>query len=205
MAVRLFHRFGLVLICALLSLSLARAEGEGEGADQKKPEKPEKGEKGDKGAARFLRDRFGAEFVLKHADDLKLTDEQKAKIKELAEKADKDREALRKDAKFEELLKKMQEARKAGNDEAGKAAQKELRDYVQSKVPEGDGLREALAKILTPEQIEKLAEIRKKAMDERKGGEGEGKRERKREGKGEGKGEGAKPDEGAAPPNNALF
>jgi Spy/CpxP family protein refolding chaperone len=127
-----------------------------------------------------MRSAQGVEFILKHAQDLNLTEEQITKLKDLADKEAKQREAVDKDPAIIELRKKMADA-KAANDEAAlKSLHKEYMEAVK-KAGGGNSSKEAIAAVLTKEQIEKLDELRKqeqaKKMEGHKaGGATEGKK-----------------------------
>ena len=127
------------------------------------------------------------DFILDHAKELNLTADQIKKINEQKNKIEDRREKMMKDPANKELYKEMMAARKSGDEDK----LRELREKVKEKMAAGGGagedMRDEFVRILTPEQLAKLKEIRET--------EGPGMRKGERGGPGgKGGGEGQKPD-----------
>jgi Spy/CpxP family protein refolding chaperone len=107
------------------------------------------------------------DFVLKHADDLGLTADQKAKLEALKEKIVKAREE-RKDPEGRELVKQIAEAKKAGDEAKLKELREKMRELIGKKAEQ---VREAIKEILTPDQAKKLHDLhaQEKGTEGRKG------------------------------------
>src|SRR4051812_35603800 len=117
MAIRCGHT-GAFLAALLLAASLGHA-GEGKG----------KGKGGEPGIA----NNDGIDFILEHAQDLKLDSDQKAKLTELGAKIGTQKEKLKADPEIRELFKAMNEAKQGGDQEAMRADRKKLREAMEKK------------------------------------------------------------------------
>lgn len=117
-----------------------------------------------KGPAAGGNNREGVEFILEHEKDLDITSDQKQKLEDLSTKITTQREKLRQDPEMQELYKDAKEAQDSGDKEAVRAARKKIREAMEKKT--GVKLENVIAdvaKILHPDQLKKLAELRKNA------------------------------------------
>jgi len=153
-------------------------------------EKPNKGDGGG-GKGGIGKRTPELDFILDHAKDLNLTGDQKRQIDALKEKIESAREKIMKDPENRELMKEVAAARKNNDEEK----MKELREKVREKMAKsgGEDIAADIFKILQPDQLAKLKELR-----ESEGG-GRGKMAAG------GKGPGGKPAEGQKPdPNKGV-
>lgn len=119
----------------------------------------EKGEKGERKQARA--DQFA--FILEHEKELKLTDPQKKDLKELSEQAQSRREKLMESPEGRAIAEQMRQARKNGDESTARELREKLMETA-AKDKDNDSARpmQQMMKILTPEQLAKLRELREK-------------------------------------------
>ncbi|HYG73512.1 MAG TPA: Spy/CpxP family protein refolding chaperone [Planctomycetota bacterium] len=121
------------------------------------------GEKGNKSERGERNGKLGGtpmiDHVLKHEKELALTAEQKKKFEALKDKAEALQEKMRKDPEARELFKEVAQARKSGNEEKLRELQTKVKELAARKGSSeeitGEGLR-----LLTPEQMAKLKDLR---------------------------------------------
>lgn len=143
----MFRRISLLLIALSVTFNLCAAQGK----DKKK-------KKGDK--------EWPVTFVIDHADQFKVTDEQMKKLEYLQDMEEK----ITADPAVKEISQKLRQAKKSG-DEADVTAQQER---LGAKIKERSGgqvtsFMAALGLVLTPDQMTKYKEMRKPAFVERDG------------------------------------
>ncbi|MCY3019099.1 MAG: Spy/CpxP family protein refolding chaperone [Planctomycetota bacterium] len=111
-------------------------------------------------------------FIMDHADDLKLTDEQKQKLAELRKllPPPSEKPAVP-DPALKALFEKLHEAMKSGDKEAAAKVREEMAEKMKQLHPEGEKVMEGIKGILTQEQLAQVKELMKSAP---KGGEGRG-------------------------------
>jgi len=142
-------------------------------------EKGNKGEKGEKGDRREMREGKmgggapGIENILKHEKELGLTGDQKRKLEALKEKAEANNAKMRKDPETRELFKEVAMARKNGDEEKLRQLREKVK-AINDKNGGGEDVMAEVMKVLTPDQMLKLKDLRGEgggAM--REGGKGE--------------------------------
>ncbi|MCY3022872.1 MAG: Spy/CpxP family protein refolding chaperone [Planctomycetota bacterium] len=102
------------------------------------------------------------DFVMQHAADIKLTDEQKKKLEDLKKTLPPPPEKPVKpvkDPELMELYKKMMAAKQSGDTDAVEALRKQIADKIKQIAPDGGKCMDGLKAILTPEQMAKLKEL----------------------------------------------
>ena len=100
-------------------------------------------------------------FIKEHEADLALTADQKEKLGEIDKKVEGHREKAKDDPELRDLFKQVHEAKKDEDEEKMKALRKQMRETFEKKT--GMSLETILfevGKILTPEQLAKLRELR---------------------------------------------
>ena len=108
--------------------------------------------------------KLGVEFILEHAQDLSLDADQKTKLTELNTKIEAQKDKLKQDPEIRELFRDAKEAKDSGDETAMHAARKRLREAMEKKSGlKIEDMMQDVAKILHPDQLQKLAELRKKA------------------------------------------
>lgn len=106
----------------------------------------------------------GVEFILDHAQDLALDAGQKTKLTEMNTKIEAQKDKLKQDPEMRELYRDAKEAKDSGDEVAMHAARKRLREAMEKKSGlKIEDMMQEVAKILHPDQLQKLAELRKKA------------------------------------------
>ena len=98
-------------------------------------------------------------FIEKHEKELNLTPEQKKKLDALKKKFEELRESMRKDPDTRELFKELKEAREAKDEAKLKALREKVREMLAKKSG-GESILAETMKILAPEQLKKLKELR---------------------------------------------
>lgn len=136
-----------VLFLGLLAVSLNLSAGE-------------KGNKEGKGGGMGMGKRTPEiDLALDHAKELNLTPEQKKKLNDLKNKVEDQREKAMKDPETRELFKETMAARKSGDEEKLKQLQQKVREKMAAKGG-GEDLSSEFVKILQPDQLAKLKELR---------------------------------------------
>lgn len=137
------------------------------------------GDKGEKRMERQMERNNEFTFIEDHAKELNLTDAQKKELKALHEKTKDAREKMMKSPEARANMEEMREARKSGDEEKLKEMRQKMMAEMQ-KDPEHSPAANMgqIAKILNPEQLAKLRELREKEgrptmadMKERRKGE----------------------------------
>ena len=141
----------LAIVCALVAVSVAGAEGD----DNSKG--------GHRGPPPGGRDAAVVDFILAHAQDLTITPDQKTKLESLQADIKKQLETLTADPAYQDLQKKMQDARQAKNSDDMKNVGKQIKELTAKNAPSVDQARKLAEAILTPDQVTKLAELLKAA------------------------------------------
>lgn len=103
------------------------------------------------------------EFLEEHQKELKLTDAQKKELKELAEKTRSKREKMMESPEAREILEQMRQAKKSGDETRSKELRGKLMDIAgkdEETSPRANIM--AIGKILKPEQLATLRELREK-------------------------------------------
>ena len=114
------------------------------------------------------------EFIMQHAADLKLTDEQKAKLAELKKTLPQTPpKPPMNDPEMKELFKKMREAMKSGDKDQAQELRKQMAEKLKQANPEGQKVMDAIKAILSPEQAAQMKELWKQ-QGPRGGGRGQG-------------------------------
>ena len=101
-------------------------------------------------------------FINEHEAALVLTSDQKEKLNEIAKKVEDKREQFKDDPELRDLFKQVHEARINEDEEKMKSLRKQMREAFDKK--SGMSLESILlemGKILTPDQLVKLGELRK--------------------------------------------
>jgi Spy/CpxP family protein refolding chaperone len=138
-------------LLSVLALGLTLSAGE-------KGNKKDGEGKGGPGGGGMMKRTPELDFVLDHAKDLNLTGDQKKKINDLKDKVETQREKVMKDPENRELMKEVMAAKKSGDEEK----LRELHQKVREKMNKGGGedMAGELFKILQPDQLAKLKELR---------------------------------------------
>lgn len=118
------------------------------------------------------KDKGGMAFILDHAKELKLNDEQKKKLNNLRAQEERTRNKLLAENDMKVMIHKTLEAKRKGDDEGMMAAYAELvKKLVDKSAPVAKGMMEEMTKILTPEQIAKVNELKEEQDAKAKPGE----------------------------------
>ena len=135
----------LAVLCVLPGVPSARAEGDDAGKKTRN--------------YGSIMDLHYIYFILSHVQDLSLTNDQETKLKGLRAEMEKEIDALVEDTEYQALQKKIQEARKAKNDDAVKSLLQQLNDLRAKKAPTASQAGKLIPAILTKEQNSKLREL----------------------------------------------
>ncbi len=106
-------------------------------------------------------DKGGMAFILDHAKELKLNDDQKKKLNNLRAQEEHTRNKLLAETDMKVLIHKTIQAKLKNDEAAAQEAYGELvKKLVDKSAPVAKSMMEDLAKILTPEQIVKINELK---------------------------------------------
>jgi Spy/CpxP family protein refolding chaperone len=150
----------LYIVCVLLMVSVAGAEGEEHGKDDHA--------KKTRNYASIM-DLHYIYFINTHVQDLSLTSDQETKLKTLQADMEKEIDAMVEDPEYQSLQKKMQEAKKAKNEDEAKNVLQQIKDFRASKAPTANQASKLILAILTKEQNTKLSELLRAQREKGKG------------------------------------
>jgi hypothetical protein len=164
MALLKIHTIAPVALALLLSGVLCAEEMAREemaDAAAKKPE-PAKPAKPGKEGKRMAPDR-GYELIMENRKELGISDEQKKQLEDLHYKVMEQFEKMKSDPEMADLFREAYEARQGGDKDHAKEVRRKIRAAMEKKGgPTEEKVMLDFARILTREQLTKLAELREK-------------------------------------------